>query len=76
MTLAHSGASIEVPECLDWYLERVLSHERNRASRYEVEAHWSLEDLARANLTLDLFDESERRASRDAEMARRMPKAR
>ncbi len=53
-------------------MERVLSHERNRSSRYEIETHWSLADLARANLTLDIFEEAERRqaakAKHDAQM--------
>ena len=65
---------LPIPDCLDWRIERVLLHERNRSSRHEVTTLWSLEDLARANLALDLQEEAERRAhakaKHDAEMAR------
>lgn len=61
------GESLEVPECLDWEVEYILLHERNRATRHEIEEHWSLEDLAKARLALDLVDELALRAQRKAE---------
>lgn len=51
---------------LDWDIERVLTHERNRSTRIEVESAWSLTDLARANLALDVHDEVEARAHAEA----------
>lgn len=68
------GTSVPIPDCLDWRIEWVLLHERNRATRYEVTELWSLEDLARATLALSLHDEAVRRAEakakHDAELAK------
>jgi hypothetical protein len=61
-----------VPDCLDWDLEYILLHERNRATRSEIEEHWSLEDMAKARLALDLTDELNARARRKAEQQAQM----
>jgi hypothetical protein len=39
----------------------VLTHERGRATLFEIETHWSLDDLAEAHLALDVIDELERK---------------
>jgi len=41
----------------------VASHERNRASLYEIQELWSLEDLAEAHLAIDVHEELQRKVS-------------
>jgi hypothetical protein len=43
----------------------VLTHERGRATLEEIETHWSIEDLARAHLALDVVDELHRRVTEE-----------
>ena len=55
-----SGAdsvTVNIPAGLDWFVWRVLTHERNRASLAEVENEWSLDDLLTAHLAFDVHDE-------------------
>lgn len=59
--------TIEIPEALDWELEYILLHERNHATRHEIEMEWNLEDWAKARLALDIADELAIRRQRKAE---------
>jgi hypothetical protein len=49
-----------IPEGLNWFVWRVLTHDRSNATLREVEEHWSLVDLVNANLALDVHDELQR----------------
>lgn len=59
------GITVAIPEGLDWFLWRVLTHERNRSTLAEIETHWSLSDLLDAHLALDVHDELDHRVHED-----------
>ncbi len=57
---ARSGpdsVTVDIPSGLDWFVWRVLTHERNRATLAEVESAWSIDDLLTAHLAFDVHDE-------------------
>ena len=49
------------PAGLNWFVWRVATHERTRASLIEIQTQWSLGDLIDAHLALDVHDELQRR---------------
>jgi uncharacterized protein YbdZ (MbtH family) len=58
----------DVPSGLNWFVWRVVTHERSPASGlHEVEQHWSLTDLLNAHLALDVHDELQRLARERAQ---------
>lgn len=56
----HDDVSVPVPDGLNWFVWRVLTHERSNATLQEIEEHWSLGDLVDANLALDVHDDLQR----------------
>ena len=50
---------IALPEALseDWFIWRIVSAQRFGASLIEIETQWSMADVQRAHLVLDLFEE-------------------
>jgi len=50
-------------------VERLVMHPRYRATKHEIETSWSLEDVARAHLALDISEDMEvLRANRDFDL--------
>ena len=58
----------DLPAGLDWFLWRVLTHERAPSKDLiQIETQWTIEDLLEANLALDVWDELERLSARKAQ---------
>jgi hypothetical protein len=55
--------SVPIPDGLNWFVWRVATHERSRASLIEIQTEWSLADLVDAHMALDVHDELQRRLS-------------
>lgn len=41
----------------DWFIWRIASAPRFKASLIEIETQWSMTDVQRAHMVLDLFEE-------------------
>ena len=52
--------SVPIPKSLNWFVWRIATHERNRASRAEIETEWPLVWLIDAHLALNVFDRLDR----------------
>jgi len=51
------NATIKLPHGADWLVDRiVLTPEHFKASKVEIETHWTLAELMRANLYLDQLE--------------------
>jgi hypothetical protein len=65
-TSGDDTVSVDIPEGLDWFVWRIVTHERRPATLQEIETHWSLEDIVTAHLALDVIDELARKAAKAA----------
>lgn len=59
-----------MPAGVNWFVWRVLTHSRMRATLEEIEQYWSVEDLVDANLLVNTFDELDRIAALKARLER------
>lgn len=57
-------AGISIPDWIDYDVWRVVSHESMSATLQEIETHWNLFDLLKANLMIDIQEELQYRAEK------------
>ena len=70
------GVAVTVPEGLDWFVWRVLTHTRAPSkSLIEIQERWSLDDLLDANVALDVWDELEAASQAALEAKQRAQRA-
>lgn len=58
--------TLSIPEQVDWDIHRIASSKFYSSSLVEIETQWTICDVWDANRVLDVYDELDRRAKRNA----------
>lgn len=59
--------TVEIPGGLNWFIWRIATHERNRATPHEIETQWTGSQLVDAHLALNVHDDLQRKIAEETE---------
>ena len=60
-----------IPEGIDWNVHRIASSQRYTERLKDIEWGWTIDDVWDANNVLDLYEEVERKAAKQAKAGRK-----